>query len=101
MHVDFGRKKLRIGLALTFEHPCASAPHTGADDARRLSIRCPSQCIHRNCWDLDLHVDAIEKRPRNAGSVTLNLIGRTATPTGVMPQVAARTRVHRGDELKL
>jgi hypothetical protein len=49
---------------------------------------------------LDAHVDAVEQRTGELAAIPRDLVGRTSATAVEMTKIAARTRVHRGDELK-
>ena len=49
---------------------------------------------------LELEIDAIEQRTGDPAAVPRDLIGRAAAARARMSEIAARTRIHRGDELE-
>src|SRR5439155_1261045 len=49
---------------------------------------------------LDVEVDAVEERPRDARAVAVDEGWRAAAAAGVVAEVAARAGVHGGDELE-
>src|SRR5687767_4728164 len=67
---------------------------------RRLALYRSEKLGFARCRDLELDVDAIGQRSRDAAAVARNALGRAAAAPAAIAAVTARTGVHRGDELE-
>ena len=74
----------------------AARPHAGGAFARRRR----QQFVGGQLRHLDVQVDTVQQRARQAALVARHLVGRAAAGRLALAQVAARAGVHRGDELK-
>ena len=72
--------------------------HTLADFCTRLARLHPRQFLHRHGRDLDLDVDSVEERPRNAALVLHDVPCRATARMLLAPVIPARAGVHRRDK---
>ena len=74
----------------------AARPHAGGAFARRRR----QQFVGGQLRHLDVQVDAVQQRPRQAPLIACDLVGRAAAGRLALAQVAAGAGVHRGHELE-
>ena len=72
----------------------------GGDHRARLAVGRRREGFGRHRRHVDTQVDAVEQRPADAALVTRDRVGRAAAGQAWMAELAARTRVHRGDQLE-
>ena len=57
--------------------------------------------VERHARHVDVQVEPVEQRPRDPPGVLLEPARRALAAIGAVAAIAARTRIHRGDELEL
>ena len=97
---DFARAQLGVRFGLSRELDFIGRAHARAHGAAGFAVRIARQLMRCDRRHLDLHIDAIEQRPRDAAAITRNLIGRATAAPAVVPEVTAGAGIHRGDQLK-
>ena len=71
---------------------------TGADPlAASLTA---TRCSTGTCLQLDMHVDTIDQRSRNAVSIAGDCPARATAAAAALARIAAGTGIHRGDQLE-
>src|SRR5690625_2766617 len=100
---NHARAHLRVAVntGCAFESAPLHVPrlhHPDADIRRGLTVAAPVKLFERNGRDLDVQVDAVHQRTADLREVTLHLYGRVHALSHRIVQMAARARVHAGDE---
>ena len=89
-----------VGAALAAHRALPGLRDAAADGVARLAGRRVHQFVGGQAADFDMQVDPVQQRAAELALVARDLVGRAAAGAQIRAQIAARARVHRGDELK-
>lgn len=98
--LDFARIEVTVAFLLALELARLRRRHTQAYGRRAFAALERGERFRRLGRDLDLHVDPVQQRPRDAALVMLYHVRAAAASAGRMAVIAARAGVHRGDQLE-
>lgn len=98
--VDFGGAQAGIHLALARKLAGAGGFDAIAHAGRTFTVGLADQGVGRQGWHLDEQVDTIEKRAGELAAIAGDLVRRAAAFSVRVAVMAARTGIHRGNQLE-